>query len=72
MADITITRVIPRTDITAQGTFSETFDVYYTIDGVEHSVNMPKSKYSAKAAEAAVTAAAAEITTVQGKKITLK
>lgn len=71
MAEIVMGTVRERTDITPEGQFEKYYDVEFFVDDARHHLRMSPEKFTAKAAEEAVKAKAAELVAVKGKKITL-
>jgi len=69
MPEVKIGVVRTRTEITPEGTFQEYYDVEYFIDDARHHVRMLPKGFTAKTAEAAVKAAAAELIAITEKKI---
>lgn len=70
-AEVKIGTPRTRTEITPEGTFQEYYDVEFFIDDARHHLRMSPEGFTAKAAEEAVRARAAELAGIQGKKITM-
>jgi hypothetical protein len=71
MVEVVMGAVRERTEITPEGIFRKYYEVEYSVDDARYHLRMEPEKFSAKAAEEAVRAAAAELAAVKGKKISL-
>lgn len=71
MVEVVMGAVRERTEITPEGQFQKYYDVEFFVDDARHHLRMSPEKFTAKAAEEAVKAKAAELAAVTGKKITL-
>ncbi|GAI31334.1 unnamed protein product [marine sediment metagenome] len=70
MPEVKIGTPRSRTEITPEGAFEEYIEVEFYIDDARHHLRMSPIGFTAKLAEEAVRARAAELVAIQDKKIT--
>lgn len=71
MTEIRIGTPRSRTQITPEGKFEEYYEVEFFLDDARYTVTIPAKQFTAKAAEEAVKARAAELLALKDKKLSL-
>lgn len=71
MTEVVMGAVRERTEITPEGQFEKYYDVEFFVDDARHHLRMSPKDFTARKAEEAVKAQAAELAAVKGRKVSL-